>query len=449
MSTQSPPSSPSPSAPRPAAARRGLWRSPIFQFVVAGLLALVVLLVGTQWLSREAATDEAIQDARTTTRMLAKAVVEPALTRGLVEEQSAALDKFDRVALRSVVGSEDADILRVKIWDENGRIVYSDKTQLIGEQFELGEDELEVLRDGGTEAEVSDLSEPENRYEKDFGRLLEVYTQVWTPQGEPLLFEAYYSYDEVSERSKEVLSGFRPITIAALLLFMLLTVPLMWVLTRRLDASAAERERLLLAAVRASENERRRIARDLHDGVVQDLAGISFAASATARDVADRPEVARRLEALGAGVRASLRALRSLLVEIYPPDLRTEGLAAALDDLLAPATASGVQVTLDVADTAHVREEAVALVWRVAQEAVRNALRHGRPAALQVRVDIDADRVRLVVADDGTGFDVRREPREGHLGLRAMRDLVAETGGLLDVRSAPGAGTTVTLEVAQ
>ena len=193
----------------------------------------------------------------------------------------------------------------------------------------------------------------------------------------------------------------------------------MWVLTRRLDAAAAERERLLLAAVQASENERRRIARDLHDGVVQDLAGISFAASATARDVADRPEVAKRLEALGAGVRSSLRALRSLLVEIYPPDLRTEGLGAALDDLLAPATASGVRVTLEVADTDGVREETVALVWRVAQEAVRNALRHGRPSTLDVRVERDATGVRLVVADDGTGFDVEGESRDGHLGLRA------------------------------
>ena len=58
-----------------------------------------------------------------------------------------------------------------------------------------------MLDDGGTEAEVSDLSEPENRFEQGFGRLLEVYTQVWTPEGQPLLFEAYYSYDEVSERS--------------------------------------------------------------------------------------------------------------------------------------------------------------------------------------------------------------------------------------------------------
>ena len=138
-------------------------------------------------------------------------------------------------------------------------------------------------------------------------------------------------------RSAELLGQFRPITIAGLLTFLALTVPLVWVLARRLDASADDRERLLLAAVEASDAERRRIARDLHDGVVQDLAGTSFALSATARDLADRPETASRLEALGIGVRHSLRSLRSLLVEIYPPDLRTEGLGAALDDLVAPA----------------------------------------------------------------------------------------------------------------
>ena len=269
--------------------------------------------------------------------------------------------------------------------------------------------------------------------------------------GQPLLFEAYYSYDEVSERSQEVLGSFRPITIAALLLFMLLTVPLMWVLTRRLDASAAERERLLLAAVQASENERRRIARDLHDGVVQDLAGLSFAASATARDLADRPEVARRLDALGAGVRSSLRALRSLLVEIYPPDLRTEGLAAALDDLLAPATASGIDVSLDVADTDGVREEAVALglAGRPGGGPQRAAARspdHPRRCASSVDGRPAFGSSSPTTGPASTSSD---EPRDGHLGLRGLRDLVDEAGGTLDVRSAPGAGTTVVLEVAR
>ncbi len=441
-----------PQPPRPgnpgtvAAARRRARNRPVLQFIAAGLVALAVLVVGTQWLSQRAATDEAVADARATTTLLARAVVQPALTRALVDEQSAALDRFDQLALkRLVVG----DVLRIKIWNARGRIVYSDEARLIGHRFNLGAEERAVLLGGGSDAGLSDLTQSENRYERSFGRLLEVYTQVVVPGGEPLLFEAYYSYDTVSRRSAEVLGAFRPITVAALLLFMLLTVPLVWVLARRLGASAAERERLLMAAVEASEGERRRIARDLHDGVVQDLAGISFAASATARELADRPEVARRLEKLGSGVRHSLRALRSLLVEIYPPDLRTEGLAAALDDLVAPASAAGIEVNLHVDDTSHVRDEAVALVWRVAQEAVRNAVRHGRPTQMRVTVAVPGDLVVLLeVADNGAGFEPHTVPREGHLGLRGLRDLIVESGGRLDISSAPGEGTRVTLEVA-
>lgn len=418
----------------------------MIQFVAAGLVALVILVVGLGWLSGRAATTEAIADARATTSLLAKSVVEPALTRGLVRGHPASLDRFDRLALgRLVVG----DVRRIKIWDEHGRIVYSDETRLIGKQFTLGADELSILQHGGTQAEVSDLSRPENRFENRSDRLLEVYAQVWVPGGQRLLFEAYYSYDDVARRSTEVLNAFRPITTAGLLIFVALTFPLVWVLARRLDAAAAERERLLLTAVQASEVERRRIARDLHDGVVQELAGISFGASATARELADRPDVARRLEAMATGVRHSLRTLRSLLVEIYPPDLRTGGLAAALDDLVAPATAAGIEVRLQVADTEGVREEAVALAWRVAQEAVRNAVRHGRPTTIAVSVSVSDQVLVLEVVDDGVGFDPSAAPSDDHLGLRGLRDLIVESGGRLDIVSEPGAGATLRLEVAR
>jgi two-component system, NarL family, sensor kinase len=426
--------------------RRPRWTRPVIQFIAAGIVALVVLIVASGWLSKRAATTEAVSDARATTRLLATTVVEPALSRGLVHEDTVSVDRFDRIALdRLIVG----DVQRIKIWDASGRIVYSDKTQLIGERFTLGSKELNVLKNGGTDAAVSDLTEPENRFEQKFGQLLEVYTQVWVPNGRRLLFEAYYDYADVSRRSSEVLSQFRPITVAGLVVFVALTVPLVWVLARRLDASAADRERLLMAAVEASENERRRIARDLHDGVVQDLAGISFGASAAARELSDRPDVARRLEALGLGVRRSLRALRSLLVEIYPPDLRTEGLTAALDDLIAPAVAAGIEVDLQVADTSGVREEASALAWRVAQEAVRNAVRHGQPRTLRLRVTLENDLLVLEVTDDGVGFDPAAVPRGDHLGLRGLRDLIVESGGTLEIESEPGAGATVRLEIAQ
>lgn len=428
--------------PLPSGARRALWTRPVVQFAAAGLVALIVLVVGTQWLTKRAATEEAINNARSTTELLAQSVAGPGMPAGLIDMESAALDRFDRLARhRLLVG----DVLRVKVWTRSGQIVYSDESRLIGGQFTLGPEEVAVLRSGGTDAEVSDLGEPENRFERDFGRLLEVYTQVHSPEGEPLLFEAYYSYDDVSRRSAEVLGAFRPITVAALMLFMLLTVPLVWVLARRLDAAAAQRERLLVAAVDASDAERRRIARDLHDGVVQDLAGISFAASATARGIADRPESAARLESLAARVRQSLRALRSLLVEIYPPDLQTAGLAAALDDLVAPASAAGMRVELDVSDVSQIRAETTALLWRVAQESVRNVMKHAQATSLAIKVSREADEVLLRVADDGLGFDVDQVPSGDALGLKGLRGLVAESGGRLSVDSEPGVGTQVSL----
>jgi signal transduction histidine kinase len=220
-----------------------------------------------------------------------------------------------------------------------------------------------------------------------------------------------------------------------------------WLLARRVNAAARERERLLRAAVDASDSERRRIARDLHDTVVQDLAGTSFALSAATREPDVSPRLAAKLTEVGASVRSSLRSLRSLLVEIYPPDLGTDGLAAALEDLVASAAAVGVTTTVDVADTSDVSDSVVALVWRVAQEAVRNALRHGNPSTLDVTVGVHNGLVRLGVTDDGSGFDPGELPPDGHFGLRGLRDLIEETGGRLDIDSAPGRGARITLEV--
>jgi signal transduction histidine kinase len=88
----------------------------------------------------------------------------------------------------------------------------------------------------------------------------------------------------------------------------------------------------------------------------------------------------------------------------------------------------------------------VALVWRVAQEAVRNTLRHARAAALSVVVRDQGDRVVLEVSDDGVGFDPAAVRADVHYGLRGLDSLVRDSGGTLVVRSTPGAGTTVRLE---
>jgi two-component system NarL family sensor kinase len=418
-------------------------KNPVAQFLAAGLMVLVVVVIGTVQLSRHAADDEAINDARATTELLATSVAEPAIPRGLAEGRPGAVDRFDRTVLRRLLVG---DVQRIKIWTADGRIVYSDETRLIGDRFPLGEDEQVVLRDGTSDAEISDLGEPENRFEAKGSSLLEVYTRVRSPEGDPLLFEAYFSARDVALRRQQVYNAFQPITLGGLLVLVAVTTPLLWALTRRLERTGRDRARLLEMAADASESERRRIARDLHDGVVQDLAGTSFALSAAARDPVTDPEMARRLEPMAGSLRSNLRSLRSLLVEIYPPDLRADGLEAALGDLVATAAAQGVRPVVEVYDMAGAPEDAVRMVWRVAQEAVRNALRHADATTLTIQVARTGDRLTLDVTDDGVGFD--DEEVASGLGLRSLRDLVAEVGGRLDVRSTPGAGTTVHLEVA-
>ena len=264
-------------------------KNPVVQFLATGFVVLVVVVVVTVQLSRRAADREAINDARGTTELLARSVAEPALPRGLVSGDVGAVDRFDRTVLRRLLVGE---VKRIKIWRADGRIVYSDETELIGSSYPLGADEREALEKGTSDAEISDLTRPENRFERGIGAggLLEVYTRVRSPEGDPLLFEAYFSAKDIAARRQQIYDAFQPIALGGLLVLVAVTTPLLWALTRRLERSSRDRERLLEAAADASESERRRIARDLHDGVVQDLAGTSFALSAALRD----PDTPRR-----------------------------------------------------------------------------------------------------------------------------------------------------------
>jgi two-component system NarL family sensor kinase len=427
---------------------RGPWRGrPVVQFITFGTLVLIALVLATFWLAGRAASQEAVSDARSRSQMFERAVIQPEMPPGLISSQPAAVAAFDRVVHRQVLGGW---LVRVKIWDASSRIVYSDEPDLIGKQFTLEPEELALLRSGASGSvagRLSDLTEPENSFERSFGKLYEAYTATRSPEGQPLLFEAYFRYSDLSHRSDQILGQFLPISIGGLLLFVALTIPLVWRLQRRVWRAREERERLLRRAVEASDAERRRIAADLHDGVVQELAGASFALAAAAKRMPEAPAVAASLDRVAAGVRQSMRSLRSLLVEIYPPNLHTEGLAAALGDLLAPLPGSGFTTSLDVPERLDLPPDVAAILFRVAQEAIRNTQRHAGATLLAVRVELTEESVVLTITDDGQGFEPARKAAEGHVGLRLLADLAAEAGGTFEVTSHPGAGVVVRLEV--
>jgi len=204
-------------------------------------------------------------------------------------------------------------------------------------------------------------------------------------------------------------------------------------------------------ALDASELERRRIAADLHDGVVQDLTGVAYSLTGAARQPNVPAETAAELERSAAGVRTGVKALRSLLIEIYPPNLAEIGLASALTDLVARAELRDVAATLDTSDLQEPLPGAIApLLYRCAQEGLRNVFAHSRAGSVVVRVSNDHVRAFLDVHDDGVGFDrdaVGSGVSAGHFGLQGIEDLVKGAGGTARVRSSPGGGTDLHVEV--
>ena len=131
-------------------------------------------------------------------------------------------------------------------------------------------------------------------------------------------------------------------------------------------------------------------------------------------------------------------------VDPLPPKVNLE---ASLSDLTAPAAATGATTAVRVSGVEGLPQHVVALVWRVAQEAVRNATRHANADSLTVSVRREPGTVVLEVLDDGTGFRPDERPADTSFGLRGLASLVDEHGGKLEVRSMPGQGTTVRLEV--
>src|SRR3954470_10263720 len=408
-------------------AGRRLSGSPVTQFAATGLLAIVVVgIVGVLFV-RHVSRGEALRDAEDLTRLAGEGIVAPAVSPGVLAEDPPALARLDRVVRRSVLRDP---VVRVKLWDASGRILYSDEPRLIGSRFMLGASEREVLRTGSVRAELSDLTRPENRLEAHEGPLREVYLGIPGPDGHRLLFETYEREGALAADSRRVWQDVVPVVLGMLLVLWLVQIPLGWSLSARLRRGQREREVLLRQAVTASEDERRRLGRDLHDGVVQDLVAVSLTLGA-----AQDHETGRQ-------VRRAIRRLRTLLVELYPDDLHRQGLQGALSDLLAPLQSRGLQTSLDIDPGLDLGRGTEALFYRTAHEALRNVAAHAQASSVAVRVAKDA----IEVSDDGQGFS---EPEDGrpHLGLRMLDDLAREHGGALEIRSTAGRGTSILLKL--
>jgi signal transduction histidine kinase len=423
-------------------------RSSLFAvpYLVTALISVLVVAMVSVWASRIVAADDAVDGAISATKLAADDAVAPYLTNAVLAGNPVATALLDQAVREKIL---NVSMVRVKIWDATGKIVYSDEGRLVGDSFILGPDELDALHGTQPDAGISDLSSPENRFEDRTLQLLEVYMPMRTRDGVPVLFEAYSRYSGVTEAAQRIWTRFIPLSVGGLVLLELLQMPISAMLVRRLRRAQAQREEVLHRTLTAVEDERRRIAGDLHDGVVQDLAGVAFMLGAASRVGTRSPVDPAQLAESADRVRRSVRALRSLLVEIYPPNLYAEGLPAALSDLAARLVPPDTATVLDLDDPLPELSRAqTELVFRVAQEGLRNVARHAAADAVEVSLGRDDTVLVLCVSDDGRGCDPDRLLLgTAHLGLQALSGMATQHGAALVLDSGPGQGTVLRLEV--
>ncbi|MCX8089641.1 MAG: PAS domain S-box protein [Verrucomicrobiae bacterium] len=207
-----------------------------------------------------------------------------------------------------------------------------------------------------------------------------------------------------------------------------------------------ERKRLEREILEITDRERRRIGQELHDGLCQQLAGIELITEALARDLKKQGHAAAaQVERITEHLRHAIAEARRLARGLSPVSLESDGLAVALGQLAtAVSQLFNLECRFQTGEPVRVRDNTVANhLYRIAQEAIHNAVRHGRARSVVVSLHRQGEQARLTVADNGTGFD-RQQANGRGMGLQIMKYRAGMIGATLDVQSAPGRGTTVT-----
>lgn len=413
-------------------------RVAITRFLIAGFVAFILVATPVVFWIRAEAEQHALANVRDTTQRLADNVVRPLITTELLAGDPAALDLLDqRLALWLSTGT----VTRIKVWDEHGKVVYSDAKPLIGQQFEQEAWARKLLEGGPATATLETQTEQENLYESGAGELVEVYARSTSVSGAPMIFETYSPGEHVRREQHAVLVGMIPPMILSLAVLQLAQLIPAARLARRIQGHQAARNALLRCAIEASDHERRQVATELHDEVIQDLSGLAYALESEER------RGPQNLRAVFSNARTMLqntiRSLRAMTSELYPPDLERLGLRASLTQLAAPLVERGITVTMDLPGQLTADRDRAALIYRIVRESLSNATKHSSATSIHVRISQADRRTDIAVDDNGQGFEPNRPGSEGHYGLRILGDTIQQAGGTFEVKSSPGAGTSI------
>lgn len=418
-------------------------RSALVTFALLNLAAMIVITVATLVVAERIARGVALDDARGHAAGIATHVAGPLVDEQVRADVTGASDRLSAVFESRM---RDGSLEHAKIWDDEGRVLWSDQQELIGQVFDLPPEVQALFGTQDLVAELSDLSREENTGERGEGELLEVYAGTSDRDGAPLVFEAYVSTAAVDEAAEAIVPPFAWLIAGSLVLLWLIMLPFALSLSRRVERAQIARASSMRHALLASDLERRSIAEELHHGVVQELAGLGYTLPAVMHHLEAggdpskvRPLVERSIDL----VQRNIWALRTLMTDIYPPDLRGGGLAHAVHQLVhSDAMPSGIEARAVIDEDLDVPTDAAVLSYRIVREGVQNVVKHANARELLVELHQEGPDLIIRVVDDGRGpGDRPGQSPEGHLGLRLLTDAVLAVGGEFDVRPNESGGT--------
>ena len=240
------------------AAEKSEVRSAVTRYLLISLTVVVCVSVPLSFWIRAQAQSHTLADATVITHHLADYTVGPLITDEVIAGDPEALKLLDS---RVAPWLADGSIVRVKVWNADGRVLYSDVPSLIGRTFDMPPWSVPLLAGGADRAALQQQNGLDNDYEADSGELVEIYVRALDAAGRPVMFEAYFDDQTVHDEQASLLLSMTPAILLSLMVLQLAQLPLAIRLARRIQVDSASRRQLLQDSIRASDLERRRIAR--------------------------------------------------------------------------------------------------------------------------------------------------------------------------------------------